>query len=364
VTDAPRILLTTDAVGGVWRYSMELAAGFLAKGAQVVLAGMGPPASPVQLAAAHRMAGLEYLETGLPLDWLAGDPDELRTASYCLADLAERVGADSVQLHAPALAGDAVWPVPVIVVAHSCVGTWWHAVRRGPLPTTLAWRADATARGLVAADAVIVPSRAFGHAVQAAYGSGFSPLVVHNGRSFLRRRATIRPSVFTAGRLWDDGKNIAVLDHAAALAECQIRAAGPASGPDGTQFSARNLLLLGELDHPAMAREYAQAAVFVSAALYEPFGLAVLEAAQSGCALLLSGIPSFRELWNGAALFFDPRDPAALARCLQRLQSDDILTRQLGLAARYRAARYSAARMVARTWAVHRRLQPVRRIAA
>jgi glycosyltransferase involved in cell wall biosynthesis len=144
----------------------------------------------------------------------------------------------------------------------------------------------------------------------------------------------------------------------------QIRAAGPVSGPDGTRFTARNLVLLGELDQAAMAREYARAAVFISPALYEPFGLAVLEAAQSGCALLLSDIPSFRELWDGAALFFDPRDPVELARCLRRLHTGDTLRQHLGLAARRRAARYSAARMVARTWAVHRRLQPSRRLAA
>ena len=50
----------------------------------------------------------------------------------------------------------------------------------------------------------------------------------------------------------------------------------------------------------------ARTAVFVSPALYEPFGLAVLEAAQAGCALVLSDIPTFRELWDGVALFVAP----------------------------------------------------------
>lgn len=364
MTGGPRILLTTDAVGGVWRYSLELAAGFLAEGAQVTLAGMGPPAGPAHLADVGCITGLHYVETGLPLDWLAGTLDELRAASQCLADLAERVVADTVQLHAPALAADSAWPAPVIVVAHSCVGTWWRAVRHGPLPPGLGWRAEATARGLAAADAVIVPSRAFGQALRSAYGSGFTPLTIHNGSNSARSSATARYGAFAAGRLWDDGKNMAALDHAAAMAGCQIRTAGPVSGPDGSRFAARNLLLLGELDQAEMAREYAKAAVFVSPALYEPFGLAVLEAAQSGCALLLSGIPSFRELWSGAALFFNPHDPAELARSLRRLRTGDSLTRHMARAARRRAAQYTTARMVARTWAVHRRLWPPRRIAA
>ena len=36
-----------------------------------------------------------------------------------------------------------------------------------------------------------------------------------------------------------------------------------------------------------------RAAIFFSPALYEPFGLGVLEAAARGCALVLADIPSF-----------------------------------------------------------------------
>ncbi len=42
------------------------------------------------------------------------------------------------------------------------------------------------------------------------------------------------------------------------------------------------------------------------AGLYEPFGLSVLEAALSGCALVLGDIPSLRENWDGAADFAEP----------------------------------------------------------
>ncbi len=52
-----------------------------------------------------------------------------------------------------------------------------------------------------------------------------------------------------------------------------------------------------------MATAYAAATVFASMARYEPFGLAVLEAAQAGMRLVLSDIPTFRELWDGAAIF-------------------------------------------------------------
>ena len=56
----------------------------------------------------------------------------------------------------------------------------------------------------------------------------------------------------------------------------------------------------------------ARAAIFVSSSVYEPFGLAVLEAAGSGAALVLSDIPTFRELWDEAALFAPPGDAAGI----------------------------------------------------
>jgi len=78
----------------------------------------------------------------------------------------------------------------------------------------------------------------------------------------------------------------------------------------------------------------------VSPALYEPFGLSVLEAASAGCALLLSDIPTFRELWDGAAIFFDHHDTGALAGRLRSLCSDDVQRMRLQRAAIERAKRY------------------------
>src|SRR5690606_7562193 len=83
--------------------------------------------------------------------------------------------------------------------------------------------------------------------------------------------------------------------------------------------------------------------VFVSAATFEPFGLAVLEAAAAGCALVLSDIPTFRELWDGAAQFADPRDPAAFAAAIEALIEDPERRTALGEAAAARAARFTPA---------------------
>jgi glycosyltransferase involved in cell wall biosynthesis len=348
------VLLSTDAVGGVWRYSLELARGLSARGARTVLAVLGPPPDPTQRSEAAGIPGLALHVLGLPLDWTAADPDELSASAIRLAHLAWRVQADTVQLHSPALIGPAIWPVPVIVTAHSCVATWWRAVRHGPLPPDLSWRAAEAAKGLAAADAVIAPSAAFAAALRDCYGLDRQIQVVANGRRPMHADTPRRPVAFTAGRLWDEAKGVAILDAAAARFPGKVRAAGPTVGPNGARLEPRNLTLCGRLDEPALAREYAGAAVFVSPSRYEPFGLSVLEAAQAGCALLLADIPTFRELWGQAAVFVPPGDAGALAAALARLLEDRAGCARLGAQARTRAAAFSPARMAEQTWTVHR----------
>src|SRR6185312_2636779 len=165
---------------------------------------------------------------GLPLDWTAENEQALARAADELAALALSTGADLVQLHAPAFAGLTRWPVPVVSVAHSCLGTWWRAVRGTDLPDDFAWRAEATARGLRASDAVIAPSHAFAASLRATYGDDIAITVVHNGRHAPPEpRARRELAVLTVGRLWDDGKNVVTLDRAASRLHSPVYAAGP-----------------------------------------------------------------------------------------------------------------------------------------
>jgi glycosyltransferase involved in cell wall biosynthesis len=65
--------------------------------------------------------------------------------------------------------------------------------------------------------------------------------------------------------------------------------------------------------------------------------LIVLEAALSGCSLVLSDIPSFRENWDGAALLISTEDPDQWCAVLNRLSEDRELRNQLARKARQRA---------------------------
>jgi glycosyltransferase involved in cell wall biosynthesis len=347
-------MLTTDAVGGVWRQCIELAAGLASRGAEILLVVMGPRPNAAQRAEASGVEGCEFRVTDLPLDWTAESPDQIRHAAQELAALAAEWGADTIQLHAPALLADAEWPAPVAVMVHSCVGTWWRAVRGGELPPDLSWRAALTRDGLLAADAVLAPSRSFAGELASFYRLCREVHVVPNGRQPFEISRMPRPHALTVGRLWDEGKNIRVLDEAAE--HVPIRAAGPIAGPNGAVVATRNLKLLGTLGRARLACEYARAAVFVSVARYEPFGLAVLEAAQAGCALLLSDIGTFRELWDGAAQFVDSGDAVGVAGCLRALIDAPETCTGLGAIAKSRAELFTPEAMVDATWAVHRSL--------
>ncbi len=350
-----RVLMTTDAVGGVWQYSLELARGLDARGIEVILVVLGPVPSAAQLADAAAVPGMRLVPTQLPLDWTATVPESLHAAAGDIADIAALCEVDSIHLHTPALITQARWPAPVVAVAHSCVGTWWHALRGGALPRDFAWRAECMADGLEYADEVIAPSRSFAGLLRDVYGVGRPITVVRNGRCSLhhggppRRRA-----VLTAGRLWDEGKNIAVLDRAAAWVPAPVYAAGPLNGPNGATIRFSHIEPLGSLTAAQLAAQFASIEVFAAPSRYEPFGLAVLEAAQAGMALVLSDTPTFRELWDGAAWFVDPSDADEWAAALSELLDDGRQRGRLAQAAAIRAREYDADSMVEATVAVHR----------
>jgi glycosyltransferase involved in cell wall biosynthesis len=354
-----RVLMTADAVGGVWQYSIELARGLSRLGIETVLAVMGPSPSEAQLEAAAAVPKLELVDTGLALDWLAEDCAAIAKAGDGIGRLARAVNADLVQLNTAALAAEGRFEMPTVVVHHSCVATWWAAVNGTALPEDFAWRTRLVAEGLAAADAVVTPTAAFGEMVQRRYGLAAPPRTVHNGRTPLALRNTApHDFVFTAGRLWDEGKNLGTLDAAAAGLGVPVRAAGPLKGPNGAEVIFDNIHCLGTLGEEELGRWLAVRPVFVSAALYEPFGLAVLEAASAGCPLILSDIPTFRELWDGVATFVPPRDERGFTDAIAALVGDDFERAVLGRAAKERASRYTPDAMAAQMTAIYRRLLP------
>ncbi|TIR27761.1 MAG: glycosyltransferase family 4 protein [Mesorhizobium sp.] len=339
-----RILMTTDAVGGVWRYSLDLARELAAGGDSIVLAGLGPEPSPEQAREAQSFATLVWLKS--PPDWMTRDEKDLDRLPGELRSLAKTYAIDLVHLNAPAQAAGLDLTCPIVAVSHSCVATWLHAVRGQAPADAWSWQRDRNRAGFDRADTIVAPSRSHAEMLQACYGAIAGLGVVHNGALPGPRPGRREPFVFAAARWWDEGKDAASLDAAAALCAWPVQAAGPLAGPDGQRARLDNCVSLGPMDHGKVRRLMRRAGIFVSTSIYEPFGLAALEAALSATPLVLADIATYREIWDGAAMFFNPRDPHALAGCIESLSRDESLRRKLGRRAARQARKFSLGKQV------------------
>lgn len=335
-----RILMTVDAVGGVWRYAVDAARGLGQRGISVVLAGLGPEPSADQWAEARALPRTDVVWLDAPLDWLTEDEASLDRLPPILARLVDEFCIDLVQVNLPSQAARLDLPCPVVAVSHSCVVTWWAAVRTGPLPPAWHWQRERTRRGFDAADVVIAPSQSHADAITAAYGPIERLRVIPNAVEPLSPLPK-EPVIVAAGRWWDEGKNGVTLDRAARLVRWPVVMAGAVVGPRGQAIDIHGAQSLGPLPAAEVRRRIASAAIVVCPSLYEPFGLVALEAASAGAALVLADIPTFREIWNGAAVFVDPHDPGAMAAALDGLAADGERRAELGMRARARARRFS-----------------------
>ena len=87
--------------------------------------------------------------------------------------------------------------------------------------------------------------------------------------------------------------------------------------------------------------------VYAATARYEPLGIAALEAAFSRCAIVANDIPSFREFWGDAALYFRTNDAGSLAETLRQLDADRALRQAYADRAYTRAReRFTTKRMI------------------
>jgi glycogen synthase len=377
-----RVMMTADAVGGIWPYALELAAALGRCGVTTLIATMGQDPSPAQRRAAAQIRGVELAHRRCRLEWMPDCSQDLAVAGDWLLALAERFRPDIVQINGYAAAA-LPWRRPVVVVGHSCVRSWWQAVHRTDAPGEWQAYARRVAQGLAAADVVIAPTRAFLASMEALYGPLPAAAVIHNSRSpsIFRPAGRKEPMIVSAGRLWDAAKNVALLEAVAPRLPWPVCVAGPCRAPDGENgqdgqdglkkgngqpraapvATPGALCPLGVLDEAAMAGWLRRAAIFALPARYEPFGLAVLEAALSECALVLGDIATLRELWEDAALFVDPDDADALEAALRRLIDDPALCRALGASAAERARRFSVADMTQKYRAIYRRAGDVDR---
>jgi glycogen synthase len=350
------VLLTTDTVGGVWTYALDLARALAPHVVSVELATMGAPLTESQLRDAAPLHNVTLHESRFRLEWMQDPWDDVARAGDWLLELESRTRPDVVHLNGYAHAS-LPWRSPVLVVGHSCVLSWWEAVKGGPAPASWDRYRRAVEAGVRAADLVVAPSTAMLAALYRHYGPLRGGRVIPNGRDpDLYRVGDKQDFILSAGRLWDEAKNVSALEQLAPGVPWPVYVAGDDHCPDGNGRAAQNVRCLGKLAPPDLADWFSRASVYALPARYEPFGLSALEAALSGCALVLGDIPSLREVWGDAAAYVPPEDTDALGRTLNRLIEKPSGRAALSSAALRRAAHYTPGRMAAAYLAVYGQL--------
>ena len=96
--------------------------------------------------------------------------------------------------------------------------------------------------------------------------------------------------------------------------------------------------LLGFVPDELLCRLYQRACGLIMPTFFGPTNIPPLEAMQLGCPVAVSGIYGMREQLGDAALYFDPRDPADIARTVRSLWTDESVRRRLIAAGHLRAA--------------------------
>jgi glycosyltransferase involved in cell wall biosynthesis len=351
--------MTADTVGGVWTYALELCQALAGDGVRVELATLGAPLSPAQWKEARAVPGLTLHESGYQLEWMDEPWEDVRASGEWLLGLEARLAPDVIHLNGYCH-GALPWRTPVLMVAHSCVLSWWEAVKGESAPPRYAHYHQAVARGLRAVEQVVAPSVAMLAAAERHYGPFRSTRVIPNARraeSF--PPGPKEPFVLAAGRLWDEAKNLAALEAVAPRLPFPVRVAGETQHPGGSSDArARQVQPLGRLTPEELAGWMARAAVYALPARYEPFGLSVLEAALAGCALVLGDIPSLREVWGEAARFVHPDDRDGLARTLTELMAAPSERERLAALSRARALTFTPRRMAEAYLELYAALRP------
>ena len=341
-----KILMTTDTVGGVWVYSLELCKALQKYGVQVHLVAMGHWPSEEQEKEAAKLSNVLLYKSDYKLEWMQDPWDDVEKARKWINCIYHTIMPDLVHLNNYAqICGD--WECPTISVFHSCVSTWWQAVKGTAVPAHWQQYVETVKNSLQCSDLVVSPSKAILEKAKATHGFTTESKVIYNGRDLnFPEKQEKKNIIFCIGRIWDEGKNLMLLSRVAKELPWPVYIAGNNINPStGKTMEIENVNFLGSLSEAEMREWIQRSAIFVSPTKYEPFGLAILEAAEAGCALALSRIETLQEIWGDSALFFNPQDREEAKTQIMKLIEDEALRKTFSDKAINRSQLYSTEKM-------------------
>lgn len=236
---------------------------------------------------------------------------------------------------------------PLVLTAHSPVleeRKFYRGLNSWKAP--FAYRLER--RSLKKADRVIAVSRATHELLAEGYGVPREKLsLIPNGVDCGKFKPGVRsdpspPKILICSRL-DPRKNISV--GLEALSEVgrkyEVRIIG--DGPEKPRLEALGKKLtnrahfLGRVEEAKLVDEFSTSDIFLSTSLSEGFGLSLLQAMASGCAVIASDIAAHRELVEHMKDGLVYSTKKELGENLELLMTDLVLMKRLGDAARRKA---------------------------
>ena len=358
MVDPVHILITTDTITGVWTYTRELVTSLVTSGAKVTLVSFGEIPLPEQVSWMDHLHGLDYRPTAFRLEWMQEAENDFLDSCRYLEWLIREVRPDI--LHSNQYCYGALEAaIPRVIVAHGDLISWWVTVHgHQPSHTSwLEWYRSIVSQGLAAADAVVSPSEWMRETLRACYIRPRDERVIHNGRNpiFFNPYVSKEDTVLAVGRWWDAGKQVSLLtQHAHEMPVCIVGSEAPGYIPRAPIRADVRLAIdkvsvsfKGPQTEAQLRSLYSRASIYAATSRYEPFGMSPLEAALSRCAIVANDIPTFREIWDDAAIYFERNNAASLAENIRLLNEDRELCRAYGNLAYHRAReRFTAKRML------------------
>jgi glycogen synthase len=341
-----RVLMTTSGRRSTWAHSLDLAGALGRCGIEVVLANIGDAPSHVQLGQAAGLRNVQVFPNRFESTYSDDAWDEVERAGSWLLRMESTVQPDLVHLHSYPF-GSLPFEAPTLLEGHDC-----------PLCRSRATAGDATAaweryresvsRAMRTTRMVVTPTRAALSELADTYGHLPASRVIPIGRSArgLAPAETKEDLILSAGCFGDQAQNLSALEAVARRLRWPVTVMVDGC-PGPGRAEERDVKVLEDPSSERLAHWYGRASIFALPCSYEPAGLSVLEAALSGCALVLGDVPALRELWEGAALFVEPGNADDLERALNLLMDEPKGLRGLGQRARARALLLSPERRAA-----------------
>lgn len=352
-----KILMTTDTVGGVWNYSVQLCRVLNEYGIEVHLAAMGSWPSEAQLKEVSGLKNTLLYKSDYKLEWMQDPWYDVEQAGKWLNSIYHTIQPQIIHFNNYAHLGKE-WDSPTLTVFHSCVKTWWQAVKGTSAPSNWDKYSAAVAESLNSSDVVVAPTKAILKEAISTHGITSETKIIYNGIEIISsERNKKEDMILCIGRVWDEAKNLKSLSEIAKDLPWSVYVVGNNVDPNtGKTVEIENVNFLGELSQNEVSKGMQRASIFVSPTKYEPFGLAILEAASAGCALVLSKLDTLEELWDGAATFFNAEDKTEAEEKILQLINHEELRKELSEKAEKRSKDFSAERMGSEYISLYREL--------